>query len=66
MKEIDGQEGVAEYLGDLQPHTLEQWRWRKIGPPYIKAGGRVRYRKSDVDRWLESRTVATHDGPPAT
>lgn len=36
-------------------HTLEQWASRKCGPAYYKIGGRVRYRPSDLDAWLESR-----------
>lgn len=32
--------------------TLAQWRWRKVGPPYLKVGGEVRYRWEDVDTWL--------------
>jgi hypothetical protein len=32
----------------LSPRTLERWRWLKLGPAYIKAGGRVVYRLDDV------------------
>ena len=27
----------------LSPRTLEQWRWRGVGPRYLKLGGRVIY-----------------------
>lgn len=35
--------------------TLAQWRWRSVGPPYLKlAGGAVRYRLSDVEAYEAS------------
>ena len=33
----------------LSIRTLERWRWLKRGPKYMKVGGRVRYRLSDVE-----------------
>jgi excisionase family DNA binding protein len=36
--------------------TLDQWRWRGLGPAYIKFGNTIRYRRSDVEAWLDSRT----------
>lgn len=44
---------TAEYLR-VAEHTLENWRYRKIGPRFMKAGGRVLYRRNDIDAWLES------------
>lgn len=32
--------------------TLAQWRYLGRGPRYLKLGGHVRYRRSDVDAWL--------------
>ena len=40
----------------LQVNTLEIWRVQGVGPRYIKVGRFVRYRQSDLDAWLESRT----------
>lgn len=37
--------------------TLERLRLTGDGPPFIKAGKSVRYRKADLDAWLESRLV---------
>lgn len=45
---------TAEYLR-VAEHTLENWRYRRIGPRFMKAGGRVVYRRCEVDAWLESR-----------
>ena len=47
---------VAEMLG-VPLRTLGQWRYRRTGPAYIVVGRHVRYRREDVDRWLESQTV---------
>jgi hypothetical protein len=33
----------------LSERTLERWRWQKIGPSYLKVGGRVVYRLEDVE-----------------
>lgn len=35
--------------------TLERYRITGDGPTYLKLGGAVRYRKADLDSWLESR-----------
>lgn len=35
--------------------TLERFRISGDGPHYCKLGGAVRYRKADLDAWLESR-----------
>ncbi len=33
----------------VSPRTLERWRWLKIGPAYMKIGGRVVYRIEDIE-----------------
>ena len=37
------------------PGTLEQWRHRGEGPQFVKLGRAVRYRRADLDAWIESR-----------
>lgn len=41
----------AELAAELRipAKTLEQWRWRKTGPSYLKLGHHVRYRRSDIE-----------------
>ena len=34
---------------------------RTSGPPFIKIGRAVRYKKSELDKWLDRRTVSTHE-----
>jgi excisionase family DNA binding protein len=48
---------VAELLR-LTRNTLEKWRVRGEGPPFVKLGGAVRYRRSDVLAWIEENTKA--------
>ncbi len=45
---------AADYVRLGKP-TLERFRISGDGPPYCKLGGAVRYRKADLDGWLESR-----------
>ena len=33
----------------VSPRTLERWRWLSQGPSYLKVGGRVLYRLTDVE-----------------
>jgi predicted DNA-binding transcriptional regulator AlpA len=44
---------VAEWTR-LSEQTLANMRWQGRGPAYLKAGGRVVYRRSDVENWLDS------------
>jgi excisionase family DNA binding protein len=48
---------AAEYLR-VKPQTLAVWRTTKrYDIAYVRVGARVMYRRSDLDAWLESRTV---------
>lgn len=52
---------AADYCRLSKP-TLERFRISGQGAPYIKLGGAVRYRRVDLDAWLESRlTRSTSD-----
>lgn len=43
--------------------TLERFRITGEGPHYCKLGGAVRYRRVDLDAWLESRLIrSTSEG----
>ena len=49
---------AATYLG-VAPDTLVTWRCTKrVVIPYIKLGGKVFYRKNDLDEFLESCLVS--------
>ncbi|MBD8735706.1 helix-turn-helix transcriptional regulator [Sphingomonas sp. CFBP 13706] len=52
---------AASFLRLGKP-TLERFRLTGAGPVYVKLGGAVRYRSTDLDAWLESRlTRSTSD-----
>lgn len=44
---------VAEITG-MSVRSLQTWRLRGGGPAYVKLGTAVRYRRGDIDAWLES------------
>ena len=46
---------LVTYLGvDLTIKTLANWRSSGYGPPFVKVGTSVLYRRASVDRWLDS------------
>lgn len=49
---------VAEVLG-IPEKTLVEWRYRGIGPDYLKVGRYVRYHWPVVNAWLKERE---HEG----
>lgn len=40
-------------LAGIPTTTLAQWRYRKIGIPYLRIGRLVRYDAADVDAYLQ-------------
>lgn len=55
---------VAERLRVSLP-AVRAWRFYRRGPQFIKVQSLVRYRASDVEAWLESRTCRTDVGEAA-
>jgi excisionase family DNA binding protein len=43
---------LAEYLA-VPVATIYQWRYLRKGPPGFRIGRHVRYRRSDVEEWIE-------------
>jgi excisionase family DNA binding protein len=56
MDEVDDTQATAKYL-KVPPRTMEDWRYRGVGPAFIKVGKAVRYRRDDVDAWLSEQTT---------
>jgi hypothetical protein len=50
------QETVAA-IRDCSLATLERDRWIGVGIPFIKMGRSVRYRKADIQAWLDNHIV---------
>lgn len=53
---------AAELLG-VRPQTLAVWRTTgRYGLPFFKIGRLVRYSRSDVEAWRDSRRVVSGAG----
>lgn len=51
-------EDAAKFL-NVQPATLEQWRWNGRGPRFCKIGRSCRYRLADLEAFLEERVFSS-------
>ena len=47
---------AAEILG-CSVYAMRSWRGRKVGPPYVRVGRLVRYRLSDIQKFIEAGRV---------
>lgn len=47
----------AADLLSLSVRTLQAWRTRHFGPPFVRAGRAVRYRRRDLFAWADEHTV---------
>ena len=52
---------LAKYLEVSDQWVYERVHLKEI--PYIKVGKHVRFKKADIDRWLESLKVPPMDAP---
>lgn len=60
-------DAACGYLG-VPKATLLTWRVRRpgYGPRAVKAGGRLKYRLSELDRWLSANEESfTDEDPPS-
>jgi predicted DNA-binding transcriptional regulator AlpA len=52
-KQLSEREIEEEY--NINARTLQGWRTRKKGPPYLKVGGTlVRYNRAEFEAWIAS------------
>ena len=58
LPEFLDEKGLCALLA-ISSVTATKWRAKAKGPPFIKVGRLVRYRRSDVDAWLRANTVGT-------
>ncbi len=56
-----GRDQLAEELG-VKPDTLARWATRGMGPPLVKVGRRVFYRRKSVERWLAESERRNRNG----
>ena len=45
---------LANYLG-VPVATIYAWRYRHEGPPGFRVGRHVRFRRSDIEEWLNNQ-----------
>jgi hypothetical protein len=45
----------------ISHRTLERWRWAQEGPRYLKLGGRVVYRLTDIEAFEREVQSAASD-----
>lgn len=47
---------AGRYMGGkaspVSPRTLQRWRMEGTGPSFVRIGRLVRYRRADLDQWL--------------
>lgn len=53
---------VLAHEWGLAPKTLDNWRSRRVGPPFVKLNGAVRYSRQACARWLREQQAG---GTPA-
>jgi hypothetical protein len=41
----------------IKSATLRKWRWQKVGPVYYKMNGAIRYKQSDLDKYMEDCAI---------
>ena len=51
-------EELASYL-EVPVATIYAWRYHRQGPPGFRIGRHLRFRWSDVERWIEDRIGQT-------
>ena len=56
MKQLMTSREAADHLRTSEG-ALAQWRYRGVGPAYVKFGKRVMYRHEDLDAWVAGNLV---------
>jgi excisionase family DNA binding protein len=51
---------VADFLA-MPVLTLQTWRAKRTGPRVYRVGRHVRYRREDVEEWLERQSERSAD-----
>lgn len=61
QSELLTREQAADYLG-ITSRTLAVWACvKRYNLPYVKVGRLVKYRRADLDAFIERRTIAQQD-----
>lgn len=65
MTAIIGYAAVSKMLGGVPINTLKDWRAKGRGPQSAVIAGKVRYRVSDVENWLNEQFEQQSTEAPA-
>lgn len=60
--EIMSPKEAAEYIG-RSVSTLREWRKSGEGPPWIRRGRIIEYRRDKIDEWLDAPWTYTMEHP---
>jgi len=55
-------EAQAAELLVMSVRTLQSWRHKDRGPPFVRVGRNIRYRYGDVLEWIRMKTISP-EGP---
>jgi excisionase family DNA binding protein len=58
-------EQTSQYLGVSQA-ALRAWKRQGKGPAFFRAGKLLKFRRSDLDGWMEARLVSPERNTPKT
>jgi DNA-binding transcriptional MerR regulator len=53
---------AAKLLGGISTDTLRDWRYRGVGPAYVRVGQQVRYDLRDLERYRDAQRVEAARG----
>lgn len=62
MNDLLTEAETSEITG-VPRRTLRQWRYVGKGPIFVKLGRAVRYRRDDLDAWIEGNRHTRTDQP---
>lgn len=57
MTELLGIPGMQDLLGGVSRRAVIRWRDNGTLPPALKVGRLIRWRRSDIEKWIESGCV---------
>ena len=60
QKDILDRKEAAAFLR-IGKNTLAAWACRRFGPPFVRVGRRIVYRRSDLNQWLDSHRCSPGD-----
>ncbi len=57
-KNLFSNDEAADFLG-VSPTTLPRWRWSNVGPNFIRLGRTIKYRREDLQAFIDGNLVKT-------